>query len=55
MADTEARPTTNGSNGDSGGGGADSDDEQVSVVAIPLSRTYLVFFLTKSIKEKSFY
>ena len=33
MADnTEARPTTNGSNGDSGGGGADSDDEQVSVV-----------------------
>ena len=31
MADTEARPTTNGSNGDSGGGGADSDDEQVSV------------------------
>ena len=33
MADTEARPTTNGSNGDSGGGGADSDDEQVSILA----------------------
>ena len=39
MADnTEARPTTNGSNGDSGGGGADSDDEQVGVVDIPLGK-----------------
>ena len=49
MADTEARPTTNGSNGDGGGGGGDSDDEQVSL-AIPHKKN--LFLITKFQKKK---